>query len=184
MSDVYDLTSEMAQNPTYQAALDAYAKNMHDTMKSLQKSIDFSGLIEVQLARQIKLPDFSKLPIPPLATKQVITSLASNSRINIQPIIDQLKQVPDLSAFNTLMPTTKLISRVVKSAALANRLSFSSSVLSKDLLKQTIKIPATDWEYHQDNRHHHRNLQSALNSKLIRQNPIHPATMLIKYPMV
>lgn len=149
----------------YQAALKAYSENLNKVARSMQKNINISEVVNLQLANQIKLPDLSKISTPPLAYKKIISSFDSTALANLHPVLDQLKQVSNLSVFNNPMPSTKLISNVVKSATLANRLSFSSSVLSKDMLRQAIKIPTADWNYQQDSRQHQGDFQSAFNSQ-------------------
>lgn len=165
MTERINLTGEVTHSSVYQAALKAYSKNLYDAAKSMQKVIDISNIANVRLANQIKLPDFSKMLTPPLAYKESIAALANKPFADFQPIIKQLQQAPNLSAFNMSMPTSKLISNVAKSAALANRLSFSNSVLSKSLLDHTIKISSTGWDGNQYERKHQSNFQSALNSQ-------------------
>ena len=121
------------------------------TMKLIQEPSNIADVISgMQIASQFKLPGLSN----------AITASAIQ-----KTVINQAIQAFDLSAFTPQIPNKKLISSLLKSAALANRLSFSSLVLSKGILGQTVKIPAADWKHQQNKGRNDSNFESTANGQ-------------------
>lgn len=128
-------------------------------IKSIKRAPNLTDIVSnMQRASQIKVPEFSK---------DVTASVIPKA------IIDQFKEVSNLYTLKPQLPDQKLMLSVLKSATLANRLSFSSSILNKDLLSKTVKESAIAWNFQQNKIRKDSNLQSITDSQATLSNTHH-----------